>query len=474
MASKPSLARGFTLAVSALLVTPSAAQDWTQFRGPNGSGIAAEAAPIEFGPERNLAWRTPLPPGLSSPIVASGRVWLTGVEGERPVTLALDAATGKIVWRRYVGRSRAETLHKLNHAASPSCTVHDGRVVSFFPDFGLVAYTTAGRELWRAPLGPFNNIYGMGASPVIAGGNVILVVDQSRDSYIAAFDARTGRMAWRTPRPEAVSGHSTPIVRRASNGRLVAIAPGSFRMDAYDVETGRAVWWAEGLPSEMKSVPVIDGGLIYVHGFNTPDNDPGKLVPVAPFPDAIASGDADRDGRLSKQESPRHAAAMFEWWDLNHDGGLDEYEWSQYALAMKAENGLFVFAIPEAGPARLVWKFQRSIPQLPSPLVYRGVVYLINESGVLTLLDAASGRLHGQSRLRGVADTYYSSPVAADGKVYIASHTGVVTVLAAGAEPRVLAANDLGEEILATPALSAGRLFVRTRNTLYCFRGQRM
>jgi outer membrane protein assembly factor BamB len=461
---------GARFVLAALAALGAIAADWPRFRGPNGSGIATSGAPVEFGPAKNIAWRAALPEGLSSPVIAGGRIWLTGASGSGLVTLALDADSGRALWRREVPRARSEKLHKLNHAASPSCAVADGRVVSFFPDFGLVAYTTAGAELWRVPLGPFSNIYGIGVSPVIAAGKAILVIDQARDSHIAAYELGSGKLVWKTPRPEAISGHSTPILWRGPGRRLQVIAPGSFRMDAYDAETGRVVWYAEGLPSEMKSVPVIDGGRIYVHGFNTPENDPGKLIEVAPFAGTLAAHDANRDGRIAKAEAPRHASVYFGVWDQNRDGLLDEPEWSQYRRTMAAENGLFVYALDGASPARLEWKFQRSIPQLPSPLVYGDVAYLINESGILTTLDAATGRLHRQTRLRGVADTYYASPVAAAGRVYIASHTGTVAVLKAGAEPDLLAANDLGEEILATPAISGGALFVRTRAALYCFR----
>ena len=117
-----------------------------------------------------------------------------------------------------------------------------------------------------------------------------------------------------------------------------------------------------------------------------------------------------------------------------------------------------------------MWKFQRSIPQLPSPLAYQGVIYMVNEGGALTTLDAATGKLHRQARLRGEADQYYASPIAAAGKVYIASYNGVVNVLKAGPEQELLAVNRLEEEILATPAVVDGRLYVRTRSGLFCFR----
>lgn len=461
-----SIVRTSLFCITVLAVTGHS-ETWDRFRGPNGSGVLDEGAaafPTDFGPAKNVAWKTTLPPGLSSPVLTARQIFLTAADAGELITIALDRPSGRELWRRSVKSNRSEKLHELNHASAASVAVTPRRAVSFFGDFGLIAYDLDGGERWRVPLGPFNNLYGMGASPIVAGDLVVLVCDQSQDSFIAAYDLASGRQVWRTARPEALSGHSTPILHRG-----LVIAPSSFRMDAYDVRTGRIVWTAEGLPSEMKSVPVIDGSLLYIHGFNTPENDPGRLIQVPPFAAALASHDANKDGLIALSEAPTaHSKKSFPYIDLDSNGTMNEAEWSQYARTMMAENALLAFDISGPRPA-LKWKFQRSIPQLPSPLVYRGVAYMINEGGVLTTLDAATGALHKQARLRGVSDRYYASPVAGAGKVIIASHAGVVSVLEAGAGQKLLAAHDLGEEILATPALGSARLYVRTRNALWCF-----
>lgn len=432
--------------------------DWPAFRGPNGSGIA-DGSPL---PAKLVSvWKTELPPGLSSPVVVGDRIYLTGLANGQLATLALDRASGRILWQRGVDRPRSEKLHKLNHPASPSVAVGRGNLYSFFPDFGLVSYTVKGGERWRVPLGPFTNSYGLGTSPVLAGDKLILSVDQDRDSFIAAFDAASGRPLWRTPRPEAISGHSTPILYKNW-----VIAPGSFRMDAYDIATGRIMWTAEGLPSEMKSVPVIAGGLVYIHGFNTPDNDPGR-IPALPGFAEIRKADPTR---MTREEAPTPQSQRgFGSIDANKDTFVDEAEWRHYVRSKQAENALLAFRLDTGA---LAWKFQRSVPQLPSPLVYRGVVYMINEGGILTTLDATTGKLHKQARLRGEADTFYASPIAGDGKVYFSSHTGVITVLKAGPDQEVLAVNTLDDEILATPALVDSRVYVRTRSALHCFQGE--
>ena len=249
------------------------------------------------------------------------------------LTIALDAKTGRVLWRVTAPRDRNETLDKRNSPASPSPATDGKRLFVFFPDYGLLAYDLAGKQLWAQRLGPFNNMYGMGASPILVGGKVILVCDQAYGSFIAAFDQNTGRERWRTARPEAVSGHSTPILfQPASGGPAQIIAPGSFRMDAYSEETGEAVWWIGGLASEMKSVPVLADGVVYINGYNMAENDPGRQVIMPGFDEVIAKHDANRDGKISIEESPDQATKKyFPYVDVNHDGFLDAAEWRIYA-----------------------------------------------------------------------------------------------------------------------------------------------
>jgi outer membrane protein assembly factor BamB len=445
-----------------------AAEDWPRFRGPNGAGVSdtARALPTEFGPSKNLLWKTPLPPGHSSPVLSGKRVFLTAFEGTKLLTICLDQDTGKVLWRRESPRSRTETLDNRNSPASPTPAADGASVFVFFPDYGLLSYDYEGNERWRAPLGPFRNSYGMGASPIVVDGRVVLVCDQTLGSYAAAFSAEDGRPLWRTPRPEALSGHSTPVVHRAANGPAEIVAPGSFRMDAYSAATGEIVWSARGLTSEMKSVPVLADGVVYINGYNMAENDPGRQVALPEFEDVLAKHDRDRSGTISLAESPdERTRKYFPYLDLNHDGSLDAAEWGLYKLSMAAENGLL--AIQAGG--KVLWKYHKAIPQLPSTLLYRGVLYMISDSGVLTTLDPTTGAVLKQARLRGAADNFYASPVAGDGKVYFVSLSGVVTVLRPGGEQEPLAVNELDEEVFATPAIGDGRIYIRTRGALWCF-----
>ena len=459
-----------------LLLAGASAGEWPRFRGPNGTGIQDSGRlPAEVSATRNVAWKTALPPGYSSPVVSGDRIFVTAFEGEKLLTIALDRASGKERWRRESPRARQEKLDPRNGPASPTPVADGKNVYVFFPDYGLLSYTFAGEERWRTPLGPFNNVYGMAASPVLAGDRVILVCDQNRGSFAAAFRQSDGREAWRTPRPDALSGHSTPIVYDPPGGPLQVIAPGSFRMDNYDVATGAVVSFVNGLPGEMKSGPVLAGDIIYINGFSSPDNDPGQQVAVLPFAEVLAKHDADKDGKIQKAEAPdERTRRYFVFIDLDEDGAANAGEWRTWTIGSASENGLLAFRAGGRGDRTgksLLWRYGRSVPQLPTTLAYRGSLHMINDGGILTTFDAATGAVKKQARLRGAIDHYYASPVAGDGKVYFVSKSGIASVLKAGPEQEELSVADLAEEVAATPALGDGRLYLRTRGSLYCFAG---
>lgn len=454
------------LAVTALV----AGDDWSRFRGPNGSGVSTTGnLPATFGPDTNVVWKTALPFGHSSPVLTDDRIFLTGVRDGRLLTIALDRASGRTLWEREAPRARTEKLDTRNGPAAPS-PVTDGRdVYVFFADFGLISYDRQGRERWRVALGPFNNVYGMGASPILVGDLLVLVCDQSTQSYIAAFATRNGALRWKTSRAEARSGHSTPI-SAAPNGDDQILVPGSLQLAAYAAKTGEKIWWVDGLPWEMKSTPVLDGSVLYIHGFGAPENQPGSQRTIPGYDAARGSFDGNRDGLLRHAElPPEHARA---WIDLDGDGVVTSEEWGFYRAAMASENGLLAIKVGGRGDmtaANVLWRYHRSVPQLPSPLLYRNVLYLVNDGGIVTTLKPGNGDAIAQGRLKGAIDRFYASPVAADGKVFMASEKGKVVVLPTDGSLEPVAVNDLGDDIYATPAIADGRIYVRTRSTLYCF-----
>jgi outer membrane protein assembly factor BamB len=462
----------------ALLAAASAAQDpgWTRFRGPNGTGIAEVDGLPRALDGTTRRWRTPLPRGHSSPVLHGERVFVTAVEGDVLSSVALERASGRVLWKRDVVRTRAAELDHRNSPASPSPAVDDDTLVVFFEDVGLLAYDHAGEERWRLALGPFDNGYGMGASPILVDGRVLLACDQTRDSFLLCVAAKSGAVLWRAERPSASSGHCTPIVWTPKDGAPQVVLPGSFLLDAYDARSGQRLWWVAGLPGEMKSVPVLLDERIFLHGYAMPMNDLGNQIELPFFEQALVELDGDQDGRVSPAELPRaELRELFVYFDLVADGSLDETEWDMLRISLASVNS--AQAIRPGGEGdrsatNVLWRQHRGIPQLPSPLVYQGVYYMLaDQGGLLTLLDPDTGEQLSKERLEGL-DAYYASPVAGDGKVYCLSETGLLTVLAAGRAYEPLHRANFDQPCYATPALEDGRIWLRTAERLYCF-GQR-
>lgn len=451
---------------------------WTRFRGPNGSGVTDSVGPlpIRFDPETNVVWTVPLPPGYSSPVVNGADLVITAVEEERLMTIALDRATGRERWRAAVQAPRQEELDTRNHPASASPAVDEaGHVYAFFGDFGLVSYDADGVERWRVPLGPFTNVYGMGASPIVAEGLVILVCDQQQGSFLLAVDRATGEVRWRTPRPEAKSGHSSPVLWTSGGGGRQVVVAGSFMVTGYDLLSGEKLWWVSGLPFEMKATPVLSGDTLFVQGYASPFNEAGEQMVVEDWADTVEHHDLDGDGLISRDEFPDlRTRGYLLYLDLDGDGAMNEEDWAYYRAAMASRNGMVAMRLGGAGDMtaqNLLWRYDRAVPQLTSPLLYRGVLYMLNDGGIVTAFQPSTGEVIDRQRLRGAVDDYYASPVAADGKVYFVGVSGKVAVaeVGAGGELQLAAVNDLRSPSAATPALATGRLYMRTADALWAF-----
>jgi len=464
-----------SLLVSLLVPAGDESAAWNRYRGPNGTGLAEGGPyPIEIGPDSHVLWKRALPPGRSSPVLSHTHVYVTAVEDERLWTLALERDTGELAWKREAPRPRRTHFHPKNGPAAPTPAVDSEVVVVFFDEFGLLAYDHAGEELWRLPLGPFDNIYGMGSSPILVGGLAVLACDQSTGSYVLAVSKRDGKEVWRVPRPEAVSGACTPIVYRPAEDGPQVVLPGSLLLDAYDAASGARVWWITGLPSEMKSVPVLLDDTLWLHGYNIPMNDHGQEILLPEFPAALAERDADGDGRISAAElGDGRLGELFAVFDLVADGSLDAGEWGSLRATLAATNAAMAVRPGGRGDRTaeaVLWRFYRSIPQLPSPLVVDGRYYMLNDQGgLISLLDAASGELIERGRLEDALDEYYASPVGANGRVYLLSESGILSVLAGDSGLRSVHRAEFGESCYATPALEDGRIWLRTQEHLYAF-----
>jgi outer membrane protein assembly factor BamB len=455
-----------------IAVQSGIAADWPGFRGHNASGVSsATGLPVEFGPNKNVVWKTPLPPGHSSPVLTAEKIFLTAFDSDNLFVIALDRSTGKTLWQRDVPRPRKQELHKSNSPASPSIATDGRNLFAFFTDFGLISYDTAGNERWRVPLGPFNNPFGMGASPVLANGKVIQVCDSETGSFILAVDQKDGKVRWRVERPDMARGFSTPVLYKASSGRLQALVAGTNQFIAYDVDTGEAVWWVNGLTWQLKPTPVVAGDIAYVLGW-AGGADQGNQENLPEFGEALKTMDADKDGKIGKSELPDARQKDFPEADLDKDGTLGSRDWNQYRFKRSTINSIMAVRLGGKGDMtekNVIWRYYKSLPNVPSPLYYNGVVYLTKEGGIVTALDAETGQVLKQGRLDGALDFYYASPVGADGKIYAVSQGGHLSVIKAGREWELLARNDMDDECFATPAVVDGRIYVRTKSALYCF-----
>jgi len=446
--------------------------DWPQFRGPNGSGLCPSCGqiPTEFGPEENVLWKTSLPVGKSSPILVRDRVLLTAAEGDDLITICLSRTSGRVQWQRSIRASKREAQHPLNQRAAPTPATDGKRVFAFFADFGLVAYDLDGKPEWQLPLGPFNSQHGVVASPVYDDGKVILVCDQDTGAYIIAVNADTGKIAWKRPR-DVINGYSTPIIYHPPRGPAQVIAPGSYQLTAYSIVDGETVWFVRGLTCQPKSAPTIAGGILYFNGW-TVGNDAGQQVELPTWTEAIAVADVNHDGRLSQTELPQAWQPTGTWRaiDLDRDGLLNEREWNFFRTRRASRNGLLAIKLGGSGDVtntHVLWRFEKSLPDVPSPLIYNNVVFLVRSGGIATTLDAETGKILKQARLAGAMEDYYASPIGVDGKVYIASEHGKVVVLRAAGDWEILAINQFDSDIYATPAISEGEIYIRTQNALF-------
>ncbi len=395
------------LALLVLLATPAArAQDWPQFRGPTGQGHSAERGlPIEWSESRNVMWKTPVPGlGWSSPVVSNGRVWLTSAVGEGARSLrllAFDAGSGQEVINVEVLRASAgAAVNPKNSRASPTPIVSGDRVYVHFGAEGTAAVSTSGEILWKAKLA-YESQHGSGGSPVLYEDLLILNCDGGDTAYVVALDARTGKVRWRTWRRQPWDqAYSTPLVIRVSE-RDQLVSVGAYRAAAYDPRTGREIWRVS-YADGFSNVPrpVLGHGLVFIA---TGFQQPSLL---AVRPDG--AGDVTR--------------------------------------------------------THIAWTLQRAAPLTPSPLLVGDELYLVNDTGIATCVDAKTGTIHWQQRLGG---NYSASPIAADGHIYFLSEEGIATVVSPGTTFRQVAVNRLDGSALASMAVSAGSIFIRSDRALY-------
>ena len=480
---------GVLLGVSLACGASSAAEReaWGRFRGPNGTGVSeATGLPVSFGPEKNVLWKTPLPPGHSSPVLSDSRIFLTahspGKESYTLLVIGLDRRTGRELWRREVPRGQTGRRENVNGPASPSPVTDGANVYAFFQDFGLISYTADGRERWRKPIGPFNMFYGFGASPMLADGTLVLSVDQDKDSYLlgaryedrprALEDAEAARHlrlfdpddlssgdGWRA----AARARVVPAHRLCALGRQAGVVGARPRLrDEIGGERRprHALHQRLGLSAESAGTPGGDGAL---------RRGPEALRHERRWPRRADGSERDRadgpDARARRRSRPSISIAT---------ACSTPSEWDVFRAMLASENGLLAIKLGGKGDMTdraIRWRYQRPVPQVPSTLLYQGVLFMVNDSGILLAFDPTTGQVLKEGRLKGAIDKYFASPVGADGKVWLVSQDGTVSVVSARGDWEILSVNPLDDEVFATPVPADGQLFVRTRSALYAFGG---
>lgn len=449
-------------------------QELWYFRHDGGVAGDHHPLPDNFREDGQLLWQVPLDGGHSSPCVVGDTVYVTTYRPEKQelATVALDRRSGQLRWKQVAPTTRIEPFHPVGSpaAASPAC---DGeRVYVFFGSYGLLCYDTSGKLVWSKPLGPFQDEFGASSSPVLAGDLVILNEDHDVNSFLLAVNKRTGETVWQTSRAEFVRSYSTPIVIDAGGQQQVVVA-GSLQLTGYDLRTGERLWWVEGISRIVDSTPCYANGLVYLATW-TPGGDDDNRITMEPYHEALVKYDQNKDSLIQEDELPEgEVRTRFYRMDINQDGQLDQFEWQKYARVFERAKNVALAVDPrgrgDLSNTGVIWTYRRSLPTVPSSVVYRGVLYMVKDGGIVTSLDAATGQPLHQGRAVGPGN-YYASLVAGDGKVYLCSEQGVMTILRADRRWEILASHNFGERIMATPTIRDGQVFIRTEKWLACYR----
>ena len=293
-------------------------QDWSRFRGPNGSGIAGDAGyPTEFGPDRNLLWRAAVRPGKSSPVLSRRHIFLTAFDGGTLYTQCFDRETGRLVWERAEQPVRHEDAHVLNEPSAATPVTDGDNVYVFFRDLGVVSYDATGAVRWKRPMGPFTNRMGAVTSPIIAGSSLVMVLDQIERSSIVALSLATGEVQWTKPRSET-DAWATPVLYERTGSAPQIVTAGGGQYGAHAVGTGERLWTHKGLAPAIVASPVVVGDTVVGFGYGY-DSTP-------PFSEALAKN-RQRQGRPALA---RRSAATSAWligiakYYGNRDGFVDE------------------------------------------------------------------------------------------------------------------------------------------------------
>jgi outer membrane protein assembly factor BamB len=423
--SRMKATRKLVLGIPILLLAGSElqAENWPQFRGPTAQGTSTETnVPLWWTATENVAWRTPIPgESWSSPIVWVDRVFVTtATEGGISCrVLALDRVTGSILWNKEVFRQQRRRKEVRNTYATPTPATDGARVYACFGDGSFVALNFAGEVVWTNRDYPFYSQHGLGTSPILHAGLLIMARDGSSEgedkslgwqkpwdqSFILALDAQTGKERWRARRGLSRISHGVPALWE-QDGKVRIVSEAGDVVQGFDAQTGERLWSSEVIGEGKVPSTVIGEGLVFTAG-----------------------------GWGGKES--------IKAFRLGGSGELKE--------------------------TRLVWQQKKGMPKVPSMLYVQPHLFAVTDGGMATCLKAATGEVVWQARLGG---NFSASPLFGDGRVYFLGDSGETTVIEAGPEFKVLAMNPLGEKVQASMAISQHHCFIRTDKNLVCIAPQ--
>ncbi len=430
-----------SLVVACQFTAHARSENWCQFRGSAENGVAADAKlPIEWGPKNQIAWKVNLPgDGWSQPVVWGDKIFVTAAETEnqpkpnpkyttanigekapldvdyRWKVLCLNAATGEKLWVQRAHSGPPAVPSHVNNTYASETPVTDGeRVIAYFGMVGVYCYDFAGHQLWTRDLGthPMLNDWGTGGSPILFGDKVFIQCDNEEESFLVALDKTTGKDIWRVPRDEQTNW-STPYIWK-NKIRTELVTSGGGKMRSYDPQTGKLLWWMAGSGRTAVS-PVADAELLYLDSYERDSGFRGSLVAIRPG----ASG------------------------DISLNPG-------------------------ETSSALVAWSVGITGCRAASPVICQNCVYVLEEfTGVIHCYDSKTGQQHYRKRMPNGAGFTASALVVGD-KIYCVDQRGRTHIVEAGPELRVVAQNNLDEEMCwSSPAVVSDHLLIRTINHLY-------
>jgi outer membrane protein assembly factor BamB len=394
------------------------AENWPQFRGPTGQGVSSEKnIPSQWSSIENIAWKTSIPgESWSSPIIWGDRVFLTTAtdNGESCRVLSLDRISGEILWNREVFKQVPRRKEGRNTYATPTAATDGERVYACFGDGSFSALSLEGSILWTNRDFKFYGQHGLGSSPVLFRGLLIMARDGSSEgedkklgwqtpwdqSRVIALDTKTGQERWQGKRGLSRISHGAPAIWE-NGGKAQVISEAGDVVQGFDVETGERLWSNEVIGEGKVPSTVIGDGLVFTSG-----------------------------GWGGKE--------TIKAFKLGGKGDMKE--------------------------SQLVWEQRKGMPKVPSMIYVKPHLFAITDGGVATCMKADTGELVWQERVGG---NFSATPMVAEGRIYFLGDNGETTVVEAGPEFKVLAKNPLGEKVQASPAISQGQIFIRTEKNLF-------